>query len=420
MTPSARLQAVIDILDALKATAQPADRLLKDWFRTRRFAGSKDRAAITERVFAVLRHARPLAHRMGSDEGRALVIASLLEEGLDVPALDTLFSGAGYGAGVLSEEERARIAAAPGDAPLHIAGDFPQFLESELSAAFGASLLDEMRALQMRAPVDLRVNRLKATREAVTAALALENISVLPTPYSAIGLRLAPGTGSSALSRGAAFLGGLFEFQDEAAQICALLCGVKPGLRVLDMAAGAGGKSLALSALMQNTGEIVACDVRPAPLQELIARADRAGDKIIRTQITTDAPPDGPFDIVLVDAPCSGSGTWRRQPELKLRFTAQRLAELIRLQDELLEQAASRVAADGRLVYATCSILPSENEARIQAFMARHPEFSVMSASDAWQGPPVPGLASFFKATPHTTGTDGFFTALLSRARVKG
>src|SRR5580704_3930385 len=137
MTPSARLQAAIDILDALRTTAQPADRLLKDWFRTRRFAGSKDRAAITERVFAVLRHTRPLAHRMGADDGRALVIASLAEEGMDAPALEALFSGAGYGAGPLSEAERARLAAPVSAAPLHVAGDFPQFLESELSAAFG-------------------------------------------------------------------------------------------------------------------------------------------------------------------------------------------------------------------------------------------------------------------------------------------
>jgi 16S rRNA (cytosine967-C5)-methyltransferase len=421
MTPSARLQAAIDILDALKATAQPADRLLKDWFRARRFAGSKDRAAITERVFAVLRRSRVFGHRMDGDDGRALVLGSLAGEGLALADIEALFSGTGYGPGPLSDSERAHLSAQPASVlPLNVEGDFPQFLESELTKAFGAGLLDEMKALQQRAPVDLRVNTMKGKREALLSLLKAEGFAVEPTPHSPVGLRIPPGEGTAALSRSAAFLAGLFEFQDEAAQICVLLCDPKPGSRILDMAAGAGGKSLALSALMKGEGEIIACDVRPAPLQELIARADRAGDAIIRTQIITNAPPEGPFDLVLVDAPCSGSGTWRRQPELKLRFTPQRLGELIRLQDELLDLAAARTVPGGRLVYATCSILPSENEARVEAFLARYPEFTLIPAASVWKGQPVPGLGRMFRGSPHTTGTDGFFTALLSRRPANG
>ena len=415
MTPSARLQAVIDILEGLEATAQPADRYLRDWARARRYAGSKDRAAISERTYAILRHRSSFVWRMGSGDARALVIASLLAEGLAADAVAGLFDGKAYGAAALSEAERLTIASpSSGEPPLHVRGEFPPFLEAELARAFGSALLDEIVAMQARAPVDLRVNSLKASRETVLEALHAEGYSVAPTRTSPFAIRLA--AGACGLERTKLFAAGAFEFQDEAAQIAALLCAAKPGMRVLDFAAGAGGKSLALAALMQNKGEIVAHDTSPARLRPLAARAARAGATIIHPRT-----PQGSFDIVLVDSPCSGTGTWRRQPELRWRTTPDGLKSLTGLQDDLLEQGAPFVAAGGRLVYATCSVLPCENEDRIASFLPRHADFAVLPASAVWSEAvgtePPPGLDRFFKATPLQTGTDGFYTAILQRRR---
>ncbi|HXC54497.1 MAG TPA: RsmB/NOP family class I SAM-dependent RNA methyltransferase [Rhizomicrobium sp.] len=417
MTPAARLQHVIDILAALGATEQPADRLLKDWFRTRRYAGSKDRAAIAERVFGIQRHRASLAWRLQDDSPRALAIASLLAEGADPAAL---FTADGYGPPALTDAERAAIAATPPAAPAHVVGEYPQFLGPELAGAFGGDLAAEMAALQTRAPVDLRVNTLRRERGEVLAALIAQGFAATPTPHAPHGIRIASGEGSAALGRGPMFESGAYEFQDEAAQIAAILCRARQGSRILDYAAGAGGKSLALAAEMRNQGEIVACDIRQPALQELAARARRAGATNIKTHLlNAEAPPAGTFDTVLLDAPCSGSGTWRRQPELRWRTTPQRLAELVPLQDRLLAQAAAQVKPGGRLVYATCSVLPRENAARIAAFLDRNPAFRPLRADAAWResvaGEPPPGMGEVFRASPYTTGTDGFFAAVLQR-----
>jgi 16S rRNA (cytosine967-C5)-methyltransferase len=390
MTPAARIEAAIEILEALKHTDQPADRLLRDWFRTRRYAGSKDRAAVGERVFTIERHRSALAWRMQDDTPRALAIASILKDGVD-PA--TLFTGAGYSPAALTDAEQGAIAATVPDAPLHVQGEYPPFLESELKRAFGDRMLEEMITLQDRAPIDLRVNTLKTTRDAVLAALRDEGRDAQPSARSPVGIRLSEG--SAALGRSALFESGAFEFQDEAAQIASALCGAKPGDRVLDLAAGAGGKSLALTALMENEGEIIATDIRPAALEELVRRAVRAGASIV--QPTREA--EGLFDIVLLDSPCSGSGTWRRQPELRWRLTPELLSTRMKTQDELLDRAARHVRPGGRLVYATCSILPCENQDRIAAFRTRHQAFEPVGED--------------FLASPHSTNTDGFFTAVL-------
>lgn len=407
MTPAARLQMAIEILEALAKTTQPTDRLLKSWFRTRRFAGSKDRRAIAEQVFSVQRHRAHLAHRMGSESPRALVIASLLEAGADVAAL---FTG-GYGPPPLIDTERAAIAATPSPEPEWVRGEYPTWLEAELTRAFGDRLAQEMAALIPRAPVDLRVNTLKSTRDEVIAALNRDSIAAAPTPYAPHGVRIADEVPS--LSQSALFESGAFEFQDEAAQIASALCDAKPGMRVLDLAAGAGGKSLALAAAMQNRGEIVACDVRGEVLFELEKRSRRAGVTIIKTLALEHAQPQGVFDLVLVDAPCSGSGTWRRQPELRWRLTPDRLAELTCIQDRLLDQAAVRVAPGGRLAYATCSILPLENQDRTLAFQGRHPNFVPLNLAQGWsqlaEASPPPGLAGDLCASPGLTGTDGFY-----------
>jgi 16S rRNA (cytosine967-C5)-methyltransferase len=413
MTPAARLQAAIDILAGLEQTQQPADRYLKDFFRARRYAGSKDRRAISERVFDILRHHARFAHRMGDADPRALAIASVLAEGANA---ESLFTG-GYGPAPLTDRERAAIAATPPPAPPHVTGEYPVWLAPGLARAFGDALAQEMAALQARAPVDLRVNTLKASRPDVLAGLQAEGFAPAPTPYSPIGVRIPPGDGGAMLARSPLFLSGAFEFQDEAAQIAALLAQARPGIRVLDLAAGAGGKALAMAAAMNNQGAILAFDDNPRRLAPLAERAARAGATCIT--LAADGPLLGKFDLVFLDAPCSGSGTWRRQPELRWRLTPARLAELTGIQDGLLDEAARHVVErgagpGGRLVYATCSLLPQENEDRVAAFLARNPGFRRLEAAALWNGA-VPGLAQDFHASPARTGTDGFYCALLER-----
>jgi 16S rRNA (cytosine967-C5)-methyltransferase len=415
MTPSARIQAAIDILAALDATQQPVDRYLRDFFRARRYAGSKDRRAIAERVFDILRHRARFTHRMGEPSARALMIAALLADGEDPAAL---FSG-GYGPTPLTEPESAAIAVTPPPAPPHVAGEYPEWLTPSLSRAFGGGLAEAMAALQGRAPVDLRVNTLKASRPDVLAGLQAEGFAAAPTPHSPIGIRIPPGEGSALLTRSPLFQAGAFEFQDEAAQIASLLAGARPGICVLDLAAGAGGKALAMAAAMDNQGAILAFDDNPRRLAPLVERAARAGASCITLAQGRGGPlwGNGKFDLVFLDAPCSGTGTWRRQPELRWRLTPARLAELTGIQDGLLDEAARHVGErgagpGGRLVYATCSLLPEENEDRVAAFLARNPAFRRLDAAAAWGGK-IPGLGQDFRASPHRTGTDGFYCALL-------
>jgi len=417
MTPAARLQAAIDILAGLEPTQQSVDRFLRDFFRARRYAGSKDRRAISQRVFDILRHRARFAHHMGDASARALMIAALLADGEDPAAL---FSG-GYGPAPLNDAERATIATAPPPAPPHVMGEYPLWLEPSLARAFGPRLAEEMQALQSRAPVDLRVNTLKATRPDVLVALKAEGFSSTPTLYSPAGIRIPPGEGSAALSASSLFLSGAFEFQDEAAQLSSLLAGAQPGMRVLDLAAGAGGKALAMAAAMENRGTILAFDDVPSRLKPLAERAARAGAGCITLAEKRGGPlwGDGKFDLVFLDAPCSGTGTWRRQPELRWRLTPERLAELTRLQDWLLDDAARHVVErgagpGGQLVYATCSLLLEENEDRVVAFLGRNPAFRRTPAVSAWHRP-IPGLEEDFHASPALTGTDGFYCALLQR-----
>jgi len=418
MTPAARLQSAIEVLEALQDTDKPADRFLRDWFRARRYAGSKDRAAVAERVFAVLRHRASLAWRMHDERPRSLVLASLVAEDCEFELIDSLFSGTGYGPPPLDESERAAIASPGADPPpVWVQGEFPEFLEQELARSLGDALLDEMHAMCGRAPIDLRTNTLKATRDDVIAELRDKGFAVEPTPYAPHGIRIIRHEGASALSRTRAYLEGRFEFQDEAAQIASLLCAAQPGEQILDLTAGAGGKALALAASMNNEGQILARDNDAGRLSQLAPRAARAGVTIIREELAEADPPAASFDAVFVDAPCSGSGAWRRQPELKWRLKAERLLELQATQDQLLDQAAA--ATRGRIVYATCSLLACENSDRVTAFLARHPAFRIAKSAAIWREAtglaPPPGMDDFFRATPHATGTDGFFAAVLVR-----
>jgi 16S rRNA (cytosine967-C5)-methyltransferase len=254
---------------------------------------------------------------------------------------------------------------------------------------------------------------LKASRAEVLETLHAQGIAASPTPYAPHGIRIAGEAGN--LSETPLFKSGAFEIQDEAAQIASGLCAAAPGMRVLDLAAGAGGKALALAATMENRGEIVACDVRGEALVELEKRAQRGGVTIIKTLHLDHTQPSGRFDLVLVDVPCSGTGTWRRQPELRWRLSPARLAELTALQDRLLDQAAGLIAPGGRLIYATCSILPAENQDRVAAALARYPDLAPLDLGQDWPVNQPPGLAGDFRASPALTGTDGFYCAGLRR-----
>ena len=421
MTPGARLQMAIEILEQLETTALPADRYLRDWFRRRRYAGSKDRAAVAERVFDVLRHRFSFAWRMQSESPRALVIASVLRERQMPDSLHAFFSGEGYGPPPLSEAEMGALNSPPvGEPPPYVQGEYPQWLEPELHRAFGESLLDEMCALQSRASIDLRVNTLKANRHEVLQQLRAEGYDGEVACYSPFAIRIP--AGASGLEKTQAFASGAFELQDEASQIAALLLDAKPGMRVLDLAAGGGGKSLAIAAQMQNEGEILAFDDNASRLKSLPERAARAGAACITVADKRGGPlwGNGKFDRVLVDAPCSGTGTWRRQPELRWRLAPERLEGLKKTQAWLLEDGSRHTKPGGRLIYTTCSLLPSENEDQIAAFLDGHSDFTIVPAGDVWRESigtePPDGMNQFFHATPLTTGTDGFFTTVFERA----
>jgi len=376
MTPAARLQAAIDILDAW-SPGRPMDRLLVAWRRDNRYAGSGDRAAIADLVYDALRRWRslawPAAGEGAGDGGRARILALAAETGDP----ETLFTGARHAPAPLTDHERERLAERSErgliEAPDALRLDLPDWLPPLFRAAHGDRAEAVMDALRRRAPVDLRVNRLKATPEQALAALAAQGVTAAPValssgPATPEALRVT--SGGRGLKSADAYLQGWVEVQDVASQAAAAFAGARAGERVLDYCAGGGGKALALAAAMGGEGEVIAHDVDPARMQDIPPRAARAGARI--------APLPGPvpesarhgFDLVFADAPCSGSGAWRRNPDAKWSFTPEALARLAALQDEVLASAARFVRPGGRLVYATCSLLEEENGARLRAFLA--------------------------------------------------
>ena len=376
---------------------------------------------MAERVFDVLRHRNSLSWRMQSETPRALVMASLLKEGETQEIVRQLFAGDGYGPPPLSEAEVRRWRHRQQASRRCMCwANIRNGWSRSCAVAFGDRLLDELRALQARAPIDLRVNTLKTSRDDVLQQLRAEEYDAKTTRYSPFAIRIP--SGASGLEKTQAFASGAFELQDEASQIAALLVSARPGMRVLDLAAGGGGKSLALAAAMQNEGEVLAFDDNPARLKPLTERAARAGATCIAIAEKRGGPMwgDGEFDRVLVDAPCSGTGTWRRQPEMRWRLTPERLESLKKTQAWLLADGARHTRSGGRLIYTTCSLLPCENEDQIAAFLERHSDFRVIPAREVWAESigtePPPATDQFFHATPLTTGTDGFFTAILERA----
>jgi 16S rRNA (cytosine967-C5)-methyltransferase len=358
---------------------------------------------------------------MGAEDARSLVIGSLLSENVAVGDIEKLFAAGSYGPSPLTDEERRAIAAQPPEPqPRHVRGEYPAWLEPELLRSFGDALMNEMQAMLARGSVDLRVNTLRSSRGDMLTGLRSLDVKAEPTPFAPHGIRIRAEEGLGALQHTRFFQTGAFEFQDEASQIAAILTAVKPGERVLDLAAGAGGKALAMAAAMQDRGEILAFDTDPARLKQLQPRARRAGASIITCTDHRGGPvwEDGTFDMVLVDAPCTGSGAWRRNPEAKWRLTPARLEELTRLQASLINEGARHTKPGGRLVYATCSVLPCENEDVIGAFLARNTGFAQTPADRIWRqatgSEPPPGMGDYFRASPFRTGTDGFFACIMS------
>jgi 16S rRNA (cytosine967-C5)-methyltransferase len=404
VTPGARLAAAVEVLNEMFARRAAADRALAAWGKAHRFAGSKDRAAIAERVYAVLRRRNECAFRMQDERARALVIGSLaVADGLGLDAINALCTDGAHALGGLTSSEVAHLADARAPGEPWIRGNYPEWLHGALLEQFGDRLSEEMAALNARAPLDLRVNALKATREAVLAELTQASIAATALAAVPFGVRIAAGADAK-VTKLDCYLQGRVEIQDEASQRAVLLADAKPGGVVVDLAAGGGGKSLALAAAMKNEGRVLACDIDPARLQPLVPRAERAGATIIARAgdpygaALVQTVGDG-ADIVFIDAPCSGSGTWRRNPEAKWTLDAVRLRGYCDAQVRLLDRGVEFTRPGGRMIYAVCSVLPCERREQIDAFLRRRPGWRVDGVVDL---------------TPARDQTDGFFAARLA------
>lgn len=468
MTPAARLAAAASVLDRISAGKQPAETVLKTWGTENRYAGSKDRRAIADQVYKVIRARGRLVWAMGGrEDGRALVIGSLsLIDGLSVEAIEALHSGDGYGPKPLSKQERGRISATADDLPGWVAAGLPEFVVEDFKNTFGERWADEAEGLMVpRAPIDLRVNAAKATVAEVMAELREAGLSPERTPWSAWGLRLSaePPPNVQALE---AFKAGRIEIQDEGSQIVCWLAGVRPGMTVVDYCAGGGGKTLGLAMQglaagaarvvqtaeperiwtptgwvdgpktaakpagpVESEGRLIAYDVVQKRLDNIRPRLQRAGvmAELIQLGPNGGGVEDmvGQADVVLVDAPCTGSGTWRRRPEDAWRLKPEEVDRMHSLQMGILARAAKLVKPGGRLVYVTCSMLRSENEATVDAFEEDHPTFRPVAIAEAVETAAITEAGQVrliklaqghrLRLSPASANTDGFFAALYER-----
>ena len=433
MTPAGRIQAAIDLLAAVEAEPRrPADAIANDYFRNRRFIGGGDRRAIGELAWGAIRQKLRLdwhLARLGERPTPRLVLIAhlLLTEAWPPQKLAGHFTGDRFAPSPLDREEVELLRRLAGQALLNSEMEeearlnLPGWALPGLRHRFGAALPEEAAAMEGAAPLDLRANLLRTSRDSARLALASEGIAAAPTPLSPWGLRMADrkpiaGTG--------AFREGLVEVQDEGSQLIALLADARPGMRVADYCAGAAGKTLAMAATMQNRGHIVACDVSAPRLEGAGRRLRRAGVDNAERHLLVAGDKwrkrrGRSFDRVLVDAPCTGSGTWRRNPDARLRTTERDLNELVAKQTAILDDASDLVRPGGRLVYATCSLLPEEDEMQIERFLARHPDFVMRPVPALWAelrpGVPVPVESDCLALSPARHRTDGFFAAVLER-----
>lgn len=429
MKLGARLQAAIEIFDEISLRGRGASVALADWGRSHRYAGSGDRAAIGNLVYDALRKKQSLAYTMGDEKSRSIVLAALRYEWrLDADEIAALCDGSSFGPAPLNAAELASLHTRDlSAAPPWVQGDYPEWLHPSFSAVFGDDAIAEVAALTKRAPVDLRVNTLKATRDKVIKAFAKHGAE--PTSISPLGVRLPPRERDGRtpnVEADPAHGKGWFEVQDEGSQIAALLAGVGPRQQVADICAGAGGKTLAFAAAMQNTGQIYAYDADATRFRPIFERLKRAGARNVQTlqpgQDSALSELDARMDVVVIDAPCSGTGVWRRRPDAKWRLTAAHLTERIAVQSQLLKIGSSLVRPGGALIYVTCSVLREENSEQIRDFLAASPDFArgdILTQAEAaltsmpvqpWTIPPQELLL-----TPNKHNTDGFFVASLVR-----
>jgi len=427
MMPGARIAAAIEILGDIAEHHRPASDALKAWGLSHRFAGSKDRAAIGSLVYDALRCKASSAWIMHDDSARGIVLGSLRQaQQMPIDEVAALCTGETHAPPPLSDDEsKAYVETSLEEAPAYVRGDFPEWLAPML----GEDGVAIGRALAERAPVDLRVNGLKGTRDKALAAL--KHLNPQLSELSPDGLRLplsADGRGP-ALNAEPAYVKGLVEIQDEGSQLAALIANPQPGEQVLDLCAGGGGKTLAFAALMHNKGQIYASDRDGRRLMPIYKRLERAGARNVQVRAPRkgiEATDDlkGRCDLVLIDAPCTGTGTWRRNPDAKWRLRPTSLEHHIAEQAELLDSAIAFLNPGGRIVYVTCSILKDENETQAENFLRRHPEFHCRTAQDVAEMSALPRLADFaslygagIRLSPLTAGTDGFYVAVFERAR---
>jgi 16S rRNA (cytosine967-C5)-methyltransferase len=431
MTPAARLSAAIELIDTIDAQRAPAAKALKDWGTAHRFAGSGDRAAIAGLVWDVLRRRASSAWVMDDDTPRSRVLGMLkVERGMDAATISALCDGGRFAPEPLTEAESSALTSrSPNDAPAPVAGDYPEWLDPYLAKVFGDDRAAEAAAMASRAPLDLRVNTLKAKREKVQGSL--KHLGAHETPWSPIGLRIELGADAKnpGIHSEEDFIKGLVEVQDEGSQLAALLSAAKPGEQVIDLCAGAGGKTLALAAMMQGKGRLIATDHDKRQLAPIYERLSRAG--VHNADIRTPKGEDDPLadikasaDLVLIDAPCTGTGTWRRNPDAKWRMRPGALEIRIKDQIAVLDRASRLVKPGGRIAYITCSVLAEENGEQVRAFITRHPEFAVVppeeTAGVLWDKAEAFTEAAMkspegWLMTPRRTGTDGFFVSILKR-----
>src|SRR5215468_4268731 len=432
MTPAARLSAAIDIIATIEAQRIPAAQALKEWGTAHRFAGSGDRAAISGLVWDVLRRRASSAHLMGNETPRARVLGMLkLERGMDADAIAALCDGGRFAPQPLDDAESAALASGSlQGAPAHIAGDYPEWLDAQLAAVFAEDRVAEATAMASRAPLDLRVNTLKAKREKVLSSL--KHLGAKPTPWSPVGLRieLSADARNPGIQAEEEFIKGFVEVQDEGSQLAALFSAAKSGEQVIDLCAGAGGKTLVLAAMMGGKGRLIASDQdkrQLAPIHERLSRAGVHNCEVRAPKGEAEPLADikASADLVLIDAPCSGTGTWRRNPDAKWRMRPGALDIRLKDQVEVLDRASAMVKPGGRIAYITCSVLSVENSEQVRSFLARHPEFAIVppeqTASVLWDKAGDFAQAALRSAegwlmTPRRTGTDGFFVSVLRKS----
>ena len=429
MIPAARVAAAIEVLGDVEQRRRPLADALKDWGLAHRFAGSGDRSAIANICFDSLRRKASSAWIMKDAGPRASVIGGLKQaRRLGADEIAALFNGQGHAPAELEPRERERLTRGDlAEAPAHVRGDYPEWLADEFDATFAGEAANEGRALAERAPVDLRVNTLREGRGEALAALS--HLAPASTPLSPVGIRIAvsPEGRGPALAAEPAYAKGQVEVQDEGSQLAALLSCAKPGDQVLDLCAGAGGKSLAMAAMMGNQGQIYATDSDGRRLMPIFDRLERAGVRNVQVRapkgkqdILSDLT--GRCDIVFVDAPCSGSGAWRRNPDAKWRMRPGALDQRRKDQMQALEQATQFVKPGGRIIYVTCSVLKAENEDQIAAFLSARADFLPVETAHLCRSAKLPALAAYastlgagLRLSPLRSATDGFYVAALAR-----